>query len=270
VRRGRFLNDRDNAAGPYVAAVNEAFVRAYLPDVNPIGQKIQVWGKKAPFREIIGVIGDTRQHSLKMKIQPAVFVPPGQVDDALHRFTASVFPTSLILRVRGNPADYAAVMNRAVRTAEPTLPLYDVRTMDEVLGRSMGQEQFQAVLLGSFALLAVILAAVGIYGVMSYAVAQRTRELGVRTALGARPADVLRMMVGQGFRLIVAGILLGLAGAFALAKLLAGLLFGVQPYDVISFVGAPLLLALVALIAILLPARRAAQADPLTALRWGA
>jgi putative ABC transport system permease protein len=240
--------------------INEALARKYFAAEDPIGQRLDVamFEKPTP-AEIIGVVGNVRYDSLVDESPPAVYFP--------HADLAYSFMT-LVVRTDGDPAAIAPAIQREIRTHDPNQPVSDVRTMDRVMSEGVSRSRFNTLLLGLFAGLATLLSAVGIFGVMNYSVALRTRELGLRLAVGAQPRQVLLLVLKQGFVLTIAGVVLGLAAAFALTRLLSGLLFGVGAADATTFATISLLLVVVSLIACYLPARRAMRIDPLRALRY--
>jgi putative ABC transport system permease protein len=255
--------------------VNEAFVRKYFPQEDPIGRRIVI-GKGMgpefadPPRHIVGVVADVREGGLKQDPAPVMYVPVGQVPDGMMRLANAVLPTNWVVRTAGPGAGatVGAAIQREFLAVDSGLPVTKIRTMERVVAEGVAREDFNALLIGIFAAMALLLAAVGIYGVMSYAVEQRTREIGIRMALGADRRETLAMIVGQAMRLVVAGIAIGLGAAFGLTRLLSSLLFGVKPTDPVTFVVVPLFLALVALAATWVPARRATRVDPVVALRY--
>jgi putative ABC transport system permease protein len=258
LKTGRGLTAQDDTASPYVIVINEAMARRYWPGQSPIGKRVSVGFFTDSLREVVGVVGDVRRSALDTPPGPAMYVP-------VHQNTlGSLF---LAVRTRGNPSSLAPALRREVAALDPDLALSLVRPMEEVLSASITQRRFSTFLLTLFAGVALALSAVGIYGVMTSMVAQRTREIAVRMALGAKPRDVLRMIVGHGAALTLAGVVVGVAGALALARLLTGLLYGVEAGDPLTLVAVSLLLGGVALVASYVPARRATRVDPMEALR---
>jgi putative ABC transport system permease protein len=211
----------------------------------------------------VGVVGDTKQYSLGEPSSPAMYLPYAQAPG-----TFMMQDITLVLCAGSGPLALASAARRAVQAVDPDLPVFDIATMDQLVYRSASVPRFNTALLGIFAALALVLAAVGIYGVMSYAVAQRTHEIGVRLALGAETNDIIRQVVRQGMLPAVVGIAAGTAGAWAVTRFLSSLLFGVRPTDPTTFALVPLLLAAVGVLACLLPARRATKVDPVVALRY--
>jgi putative ABC transport system permease protein len=260
--RGRAFTAQDGSDAPRVMVINEAMARRFFPDVDPLGRRIAFNSTDgAPvWREIIGVVKDVRHKSLDDDPRPEMYFPFAQFP--------SPFMT-VVVRTAGNPLALAAAARSQVLSVDKDRPISNIHTMEELLARSVAPRRFQMLLLGVFAAVALALAAVGIYGVMSYAVTERTHEIGVRLALGANKRDVLRLMVGQGMILAGLGVICGLAGAFALTRLMTGLLFEVSATDPATFATITLLLTVVALLACFIPARRAAKVDPMIALRYG-
>ena len=243
-----------------VAVVNEEMVRRYFPGENPVGKRIfvEMWREPHP-TEIIGVIGDARYNKLEGELRPMVYFTPPQL---IYR------SMTLILRTGGDPESLAAAARGAILAIDKDQPVADVRTMESWLAESVARARFGTLLLGAFACLALTLAAAGIYGVMSYSVAQRRNEIGIRMALGSQASDVLRLVLGKGLALVLAGVVLGLLGALALTRVMSSLLYGVSATDPLTFAAIALLLTSVSMIACYLPARRATRVDPLTALRY--
>ncbi|HEU4507172.1 MAG TPA: ABC transporter permease [Pyrinomonadaceae bacterium] len=258
--RGRNFSDAELREPKKVILINEALARKFFPDENPIGRRLDVAMFENPFwAEIIGVVGNVRYDSLIDESPPAVYFP--------HPDLAYPFMT-LVIRTDGEPTALAPPVQREIRTLDPNQPVSDVRTMDQVMSEWVSRSRFNTLLLGLFAALATLLSAVGIFGVMNYSVALRTREIGLRLAVGAQPRQVLMLILKQGLVLTVVGVVLGLAAAFALTRLLSGLLFGVAAVDPTTFTTISLLLMIVSLLACYLPARRAMRIDPLRALRY--
>ncbi len=243
-----------------VAVVNEEMVRRFFPGENPVGKRISVgmWDEPHP-TEIIGVVGDARYSKLESELRPMVYFTPPQL---VYR------SMTLILRTGGDPEGLVAAARREILAIDKDQPVADVRTMESWLAESVARTRFGTLLLGAFAGLALILAAAGIYGVMSYSVAQRRNEIGVRMALGSQARDVLRLVLGQGLALVLVGVACGVLGALALTRVMASLLYGVSATDPLTFAALALLLTVISMLACYLPARRAARVDPLTALRY--
>jgi len=258
---GREFTANDNAAGQRVVIINEAAARAYWPNQNPLGKHLMIGspgrGNPQPV-EIIGVVGDSRYRALTETFRPGMLLPAAQ------NYTPDL---SLHLRSAGDPAALIESVRRELRALDPQLPAARIRTLEEQRRNSLYSERVTALLLAAFGGLALLLAALGIYGVMAYSVTQRTREVGIRMALGAGAGDVLRLMLRQGAWLIVAGVALGVAGALAATRLIRSFLYEVSVTDPLTFVVAALLLAGVALLACWIPARRATKVDPMIALR---
>jgi putative ABC transport system permease protein len=259
VVKGRVFSDQDNAQGPRVAIINETLARRLFPDEDPIGQRVFITNGPLQWNEVVGVVGDTKQRSLDTPAPPQVYEPYPQ-----HPWSWM----SLVVRTSGDPLSLAGAVRQQVAAVDKDQPVADIRSMEEIVSQSVGQQRFSLLLLSVFAGLALVLAAVGIYGVMAYSVTQRTREIGIRMALGAKPGDVLRLIVGKGMVLALAGVAAGLAGALALSRFLASLLFEVRPTDPVTFALVSAVLVAVALAASYLPARRATKVDPLVALRY--
>jgi putative ABC transport system permease protein len=269
LRRGRPFDDRDRAETPGVVIVNDALARRYFPNEDPIGKRITTssrqygpLGRVMPTSlemEIVGLVGDEKNSSLSKTAEPAVYFSHRQF---------SYRSMSIVVRTQVEPLSLVNSLRNEVWALDKNLPISNVKTMEQRQGDAIAQARFSAFLLGLFAVLALLLAAIGIYGVISYTIEQRTREIGVRMALGANTTDVLKLVVGQGLALISAGIGVGIVAAFGLTRLISGLLYGVQTTDPLTFVVMPALLALVALFACYLPARRATKVDPMIALRY--
>lgn len=258
--QGRLLVAADQAGQPYAAVVNQAFVREFFFTVNPIGRRLRR-GSKAPWVTIVGVVNDIRREGKTAQILPQVYLSAAQTD---------IYPVSLAdfaVRTAGDPHQLINPIQQQVWALDKDQPVTNVRTMDEIISRSVAERRFRTLLLLLFALVAVGLAMIGIFGVLSYSVSQRTSELGLRIALGARPASILALVMKQAGGLIAAGVVTGLAGAYALTRYLESLLFNVKPSDWLSYAAAVVLLSAVSAAASLIPARRGARVDPIVALR---
>ncbi|MGH9842459.1 MAG: ABC transporter permease [Blastocatellia bacterium] len=269
VRQGRAFTEADSAGAEKVIIVNEAFARGAFPNANPLGQRLCAgcgFGDPA-MRAIVGVVSDTKQFDLASSSPATVFVPVAQIPDQLLSQIRQYAGTNFVLRGAGDPLASAAAVKREMLSLDPSIPIRNLRAMSEILAESIGSERFNMLLLGLFAGIGLVLAAVGIYGVISYSVAQRTQEIGIRMALGAQTRDVLKLVIRQGLMLAGIGVALGIAAAFALTRLMAGLLFGVRATDPLTYALAALSLTGVALLACLIPARRATKVDPMIALR---
>ncbi len=260
---GRALTGQDQANTPEAVVINQMMARRYWGDENPVGKRIKLGprGSKLPWLTVAGVVGDIRQAGLSADPLPEFYTPFTQPHAPWAR------PRVLVIRAAGDPANLVSAMKSQIWSVDKDQPIFAIRTMEEILDRWLATRRFNMLLLGVFASLALVLAAVGIYGVISYTVSLRAREIGVRIALGASARDILRLVVGHGMFLTLLGVALGLAASFGLTRFLANLLFGVQPTDPLTFAGISLLLALVALAACYLPARRATKVDPLVVLR---
>jgi predicted permease len=261
LHEGRDFSEADAAKGLRVTIVDERLARQYWPNASALGKRIRFGPPESnePWHTVIGVAGAVRHERLDQETRQSIYVSYQQIPDRV---------MTLALRTSGDPEDLAGAVRREVLALDKDQPVTNVLTMGEVVSRSVWQQRFYTMLFGIFAALALVLAAVGIYGVMSYAVTQRTQEIGIRMALGARAFDVLGLIIKNGMALIVIGVVIGLAGAVALTRLLATLLFGVTPTDTLTFVVVSGVLMVVALVACYLPARRATKVDPLVALRY--
>jgi putative ABC transport system permease protein len=256
--RGRSFDARDTETSPDVVVVNEALAGMYFPGEDAVGKRITLeWGDTLR-AEIVGVVGSIRELGPAEGASPAIYIPfRKRADNLFH----------VVVRTSGDPAALAGAAREAVRSLDPNQPVAEIRTMAQVAGGMVARPRLNLLVLGGFAALAMLLAAIGLYGVISYGVTQRRAEIGVRVALGAKPGDVLRLVVGEGMRLTLIGLVVGLAGAVALTRLMSSLLFGVEPTDPATLAAVACFLAGVALLATWLPARRAAATDPATALR---
>jgi len=258
-RLGRDFVSEDRAGSPPVAIVNESAARLLWPGQDPLGRRLRFGARDtSAWRTVIGVVADVRQLARRDRVSAQVYVAHAQ--DPVQSMT-------LVVRARGNPAALTDPLRRLVRARDADLPLYDLRTMPEAVYLAVWEPRLYALLMAFFALIALVIAAVGIYGVMAYSVAHRTQEIGIRMAMGAAQGTVVRMVVLQGMRLTALGLGIGLAVAFVITRLMASLLFGVSAGDPPTFLGVAVILAGSALLACWLPARRATRIDPMVALR---
>jgi putative ABC transport system permease protein len=262
--KGRDFDDRDKHGSTPVVIITETFARQIFPNEDPIGKRIKpgissIDGEDSMMREIVGVVGDVRNQNLSTESKKAYYVPQTQVP-----FSQMV----AVVKTNGEPHGMISAVTKDVAAMDGDIPLFGVKTMEEYLSASVAAPRFNTTLLSIFAGVALVLTIVGLYGVMSYSVVQRTNEIGIRLALGAQSRDVLLMIVKQGSKLIIVGLVIGLAGAFAATRVIASLLFGVTTKDPFTFVAAAVLLAIVALLACYIPAWRATKVDPLEALRY--
>jgi putative ABC transport system permease protein len=262
--KGRNFDAHDQHQSPQVIIVSEGFARRYFPNEEPLGKRIKPGissyeDDPSQLREIVGVVADVKSRSLGTEPRPAYYVPSAQVPFS---------QMTVVLKTSGDPHSLINAATREVNSMDGNLAVYGVKTLEEYLAASVAAPRFNTTLLAIFATVALILTIVGLYGVMSYSVAQRTGEIGLRMALGAQAQDVLSLIVGQGLKLVLLGLAAGLVGAFALTRLISSLLFGVGANDPWTFGMVALLLAGVALLACYIPARRAARVDPLEALRY--
>lgn len=237
--------------------VNQAFVDRFMPGERPLDQRVR-WGRSGPFAELVGVVGPIHHRGLDAAPRPEIYVPYEQMQYGA---------MTLAVRTAGEPLAHAEAVKQAVYAVDPAQPVSEVTTMTELLRGSAAPRRFNTLVLGAFAALAVGLAAIGLYGVLAYTVSQRTREIGVRMALGAREGEMFRAVLADGLRLAVVGVGVGTAGAVALTRVLGNLLFQVHPTDPAVLAGAALVLVVVAAFACSFPARRATRVDPMEALR---
>jgi putative ABC transport system permease protein len=257
--RGRSFDRSDHIDGPRVALVNQAFVNRYSRDEEPIGRVILGdWSNPKP-TAIIGVVSDVRHNGLTKDPRPTIFFSQTQVPG---------YFTNLVVRTHADPLTLAAAIRREVRSVDPSQPFTDVRAMQDYVAKALARPKLYSYFVGGFALLALFLAAFGLYGLLSYLVTQRTQEIGLRIALGAHPRSLLLSLMWQGGRLVLAGTLIGISTAYLLSAIVAQFLFGVPPIDPVTYGAVSAILVFVVLIATLLPARRAASIDPIVALRY--
>jgi len=255
---GRTFELRDNADAPKVVIINETIAKRHFGSpAAAIGKRLSIWRDEKFMREIVGVVGDTKTGSLTGDGGAQIYVPNAQGKWNL---------MGLVIRTAGDPAAFASTLRHEVQALDKDQPIYNVRTMDDVVANSLGTRRVSMQLFTVFAIAALLLAAIGIYGVMAYSVTQRTQEIGIRMALGAQKSDVLRLVVRQGMTLAAIGVVVGLVGALGLTRVISNLLFGVGASDPTTFIVISLLLIAVAFVACYLPARRAAKLDPVIAL----
>src|SRR6185369_5314657 len=259
VLRGRVFTDQDTTKTQPVIIVSEAFTKRYFPNEDAIGKRVIFDEPQKTPREIVGVVDDVRRKGLDVDVNPEMYV--SYIQNPERRM-------NLVLRTEARDASQITPAARAqVKAFDPNQIIWRAQTLEQLLGTSVAPRKFNMLLLGIFAGVALLLAAVGLYGVMSYSVSWRTQEIGIRMALGANRADVLKLVVRQGMMMTVIGLVLGLAGAFALSRVLTGMLYGVSATDPLTFTGVSIVLLVVALLACLIPARRATHVDPIIALR---
>jgi predicted permease len=270
--RGRDFTDSDTEGAPGVVLINQAMAKEFWPKEDPVGQQISI-GKgmgppfEEPARQIIGVVGDIHDGGLNRDPRPLMIVPQAQVLDAIAALNARIGPMGWLVRTHGDPHQAIAAVTEQLRQASGGFPVARVRPMDEIVVRSTSRESFNMLLLTIFGGVALVLAAIGIYGLMAYSVQQRTQELGIRMALGADRGTIRKLVVWHGMKLALVGVGLGIGAAFGLTRLIASFLFGVKSWDPLVFVTVPVILTSVALIAVWLPASRASKLDPMQALR---
>ncbi len=256
---GRAFAPTDTPASEPVAVINQAAAQRFFPGQDPVGRRVRAGAGNPPWTRIVGVVGAVRHDGLRSAPRPELYIAASQ---------APPVNPQVVVRAAGDAAALAPAIRQVVREIDPAIPLFYVETLEQVRYRSLAQPRFQVFLFSAFGGLALVLAVVGVYGVMAYSVAQRTRELGVRMALGAQPRDVLKLVLAQGMKLACAGVLAGIAGAFVVTRWLTAMLFEVSPADPLTFAAVPLLLSATALAACAVPALRAARVDPLAALRY--
>jgi putative ABC transport system permease protein len=266
LHEGRLFTAADGTGGAPVALVNASFARRIAANAA-LGHAVRIGSSDQPPRTVVGVVGDVKSF-VGQPARPTVFIPVAQTPDRLFRVFEQWFPTHVMVRGAGNPEALRTTVERTLRELDPEVPVGRVRTMEQVLAGSLALQQFLMVLLGALAGLAIVLATIGVYGLMSYMVAQQRHEIGIRLALGASPQDIWRRVVGRGLILSGAGVTLGAGGAFAFTQLLAGILFGVRPDDPLTFASAAAALVAAGTLACAIPASRAARVDPMVALRY--
>jgi putative ABC transport system permease protein len=258
LKMGRFFDNRDREGSPSVALVNESFARRYFPGETCLGRRVESWVHKNDWLTIVGVVGDARAW-VEREPNPEIYLPYLQAGEPY---------MTLLVRTAGNPMLWAGAVRRQVASVDKDQPPHDLATLEQLQAASLTPRRVNMLLLSSFAGLGLLLASVGIYGVVSYSVSQRSHEIGVRMALGAERGDVLKIVVGQGLRAVLIGAGVGVAASIGLARFLQTLLFGVKPTDPVTFVAVSLVLLVVAWLACYIPARRATKVDPMVALRY--
>jgi predicted permease len=272
ILRGRDFTDQDVAGAPGVVIINQAMAKKFWPKENPVGQQIII-GKgvgpefEEPARQIVGIVGDIRDGGLNREPRPIMIIPQAQVLDGITALNARIGPVVWLVRTHTDPHQFISTVTEQLRQASGGFPVARVRTMEEVVVRSTAREDFNMLLLTIFGASALILAAIGIYGLMAYSVQQRTQEMGIRMALGADRAKIRNLVVRHGMTLALIGVVIGVGAAFGLMRLLASFLFGVKMYDPAVFVTIPVILSAVAFGAVWFPATRASKLDPMQALR---
>jgi len=254
--KGRFFTDQDRESSPRVAIINETMARSYWPGEDAIGKRFRFSGEQ--WTTVVGITGDMHRQGLEKQVVPQVFRPDAQQPEDM---------LEVIVRTAGDPRTIAASVQSEIQSLDKSVAKFQVAAVEQQLGQETAERRFQTSLIGLFSLAALVLSAIGIYGLMHYFVAQRTNEIGVRMALGARYGNVLSLVLRQGLLLAGIGVMVGVLGAFALTRLLSSLLFGVTPTDPVTFAAAPAILLGVAVLACWIPARRAAAIDPVRALR---
>ncbi|MGA2135345.1 MAG: FtsX-like permease family protein [Bryobacteraceae bacterium] len=262
LKRGRVFTELDNSKGRQVAVVNEALARRYWPDADPVGQRIKLGSgqrlNSASDLAIVGVVGDIRSDGFDAASVPHIYLSEPQ---------APAYGSVVYLRTAGDPGTLGEAIRREVQAVDPGVPVFGIRTMDDVVARTLAARRFALELLGVFAAIAFLIAAIGIYGVMAYTFSRRTGEIGLRMALGAQRSDILKVVLGEGARMVVFGVAAGLIGSAILTRFLQPMLFEIKPTDPTTFGVLTTLLVSVALLACLIPAQRASRVDPLMALR---
>jgi putative ABC transport system permease protein len=270
--RGRSFTEQDNGAAPGVVMINEAMARQYWPKGDPLHDRIQIAPGAGPAfaegpRQVVGIVGDAHDGGPSRDPYPIMYIPLAQMPDLETALNSRVTPLWWIVRTQADPRTLVTPITTALRDASNGLPVAHIRTMDEIEARNTARQRFNMLLLTMFGSAGLLMAAIGIYGVMSYSVQQRTQELGIRMALGAQASNLRNMVIRQGMALVLIGMVIGVGGALWLTRFLAGFLFGVKTLDPIAFFAMPLLLSVVALLAVWIPAKRATRVDPMTALR---
>jgi putative ABC transport system permease protein len=255
--KGRYFDERDVKGAAETVIVNENLAQRFWPNQDPLGRRLER-GDKEPWRTVVGVVKDSKEFSVDNEPPISIYHPHEQIP----------IPTMfLVVRSSSDPYQLVPSINKEIQSLDPEIPAFEIKTMTERVSESLARRRFSTFLLGVFAVVALLLAVIGIYGVIAYSVTQRTQEIGIRMALGAEPSAILKMILRQSLVLVIAGITIGLITAFGLTRFMSSLLFGVGQTDLLTFALPPVVLLVVALLASLLPARRAGTVDPVTALR---
>jgi predicted permease len=273
ILRGRNFNEHDDGAAPGVVIINQAMAKRFWPKGDPLADHLIVGAGMGPVfvepaRQVIGVVGDMRDGGLDTDPQPTMYIPVAQMPDRVTALNSRITPLWWFVRSRLEPHTLVTAISVALREASAGLPVAHIRTMDEIVIVTTSRQRFDMLLLTILGSCALLMAAIGIYGLMAYSVQQRTQELGIRMALGAQAPGIRNMVIRQGMILALIGVVIGTGGAFWLSRFLAAFLFGVQAWDPTTFVVTPVLLSAVAFLAVWIPARRATRVDPMTALRF--
>jgi len=262
VINGRDFTERDDKSGPPVVVISDAMARQFFPGENPIGKHLKLpissEGKAPPMREIIAVVGDAKYHGLKADTSVVLYVPHSQV---------SFYPMAMVVRASANPLNLTNDLRSAVRSLDKDIPIYDIKLLEKDISDSVSQDRFVSMLLAMFAFAGLFLTAIGLYGVMAYLVTQRTREIGIRMALGAGRDSVLRLVIWQGMKLALVGVIVGFAASYGLMRYVSSFLFGVQPGDPMTLIAVIAVITIAVLAACIVPAKRATRVDPMIALR---
>jgi predicted permease len=268
LRSGRMLADADNSKAPKVVVVSQSLADRFWPNQNPIGKRLALTFAKDGMREVVGVVGDVKDNGLDAKdAVPMLYYPIAQLVVPAEAGPFRGFGLEVVARANGNPADSAPTIIGAIHSVSPNTPVTEVKTMQDVIEETISPQRFNMLLLATFAGIALFLSAIGIYSVLAYSVRQRVREIGIRIALGAQLRDVLRMVLSEGMRPTILGVVIGLAASILLSRLVSSLIYGIKVLDIPTFVAVTIILTLVGLAASFSPALRATNVDPLSVLR---